>query len=350
MTRHVLVTGGAGVLGKALATTLAKRGEQVSTVDVRSWPAALSGVRHIVADIRDADRMRPAVRGVDAIVHCASGLPSYPASTIRSIIVEGTRSVLDAALEAAVPRVVYTSTTSVYGLPTVIPTPETYPREPVDPYGASKVEAEKMCERLRGAGMCIPVLRPKTFLGPGRMGLFAMLFEWAEEGHNFPLLGGGRVLTQMCATEDVVDAVIAVLDAPVDVANDTYNIAAAEFGTLRDDFQAVLDAAGHGKRVVSVPARPAAAVLQVLSAMRLSPVYRRLAYKLMADSYVSIEHARERLGFQPRYSNRQAILAAYEWWRANRKVGARRPSHRSGGQTHDDPWRQRALALAKAVF
>jgi nucleoside-diphosphate-sugar epimerase len=181
------------------------------------------------------------------------------------------------------------------------------------------------------------------------MGLFAMLFEWAEEGHNFPMLGGGKALTQMCATEDVVDAVLATLDAPAEVANDTFNIAAADFGPLRDDFQAVLDAAGHGKRVVPIPARPAAVVLQALSALHLSPVYRRLAYKLIADSYVSIDHARERLGFQPRYSNRDAILAAYEWWRSNRRV-APPPAAASTGRTSDDPWRQRALALAKAVF
>lgn len=354
MTRRVLVTGGVGVLGKALATTLAERGDEVSTLDIRSWPVAPPGVRHTVGDIRDRDQLRSLTDGVDVVVHCASGLPSYPASTIREVIVDGTRSVLDVAQSAKVPRVVHISTTSVYGLPTVVPTPETYPRHPVDPYGVCKVEAEQMCERLREEGMSIPILRPKTFLGPGRMGLFAMLFEWADEGRGFPLLGGGRALTQMCATEDVVAAVLAVIEAPDDVANDTYNIAAADFGPLRDDFQAVLDAAGHGKRVVPIPARPAAAVLNVLSTLRLSPIYRRLAYKLIADSYVSIEHARSRLGFQPRYSNREAILAAYHWWRTHRNTSAGQLAHRSAdrptGRTSDDPWRQGALALAKAFF
>jgi 2-alkyl-3-oxoalkanoate reductase len=340
----ILVTGGAGILGRALATTLAARGADVSTVDTREWPAAPAGVRHAVADIRDAERMRALAHGAEAIVHCASALPSYPAATIRSVIADGSRTVLSAARDAGVPRTVHVSTTAVYGLPTQVPTPETHPRRPVDPYSVAKVEAELMCEGLRAEGMCIPILRPKTFLGPGRMGLFAMLFEWAEEGRNFPLLGGGRALTQMCATDDVVEAVLAVLYAPADVANDTYNIAAAEFGTLREDFQAVLDAAGHGKRVVSVPARPAAAVLQALAALKLSPVYRRLAHKLLADSYVSIDRATDRLGFRPKYSNRDAILAAYDWWRANRSTG------RQAGRTSDDPWRQRALALAKAFF
>jgi nucleoside-diphosphate-sugar epimerase len=178
------------------------------------------------------------------------------------------------------------------------------------------------------------------------MGLFAMIFEWAEEGRNFPILGSGDVRIQMFAIEDLVDAVAGVLSAPSDIANDTYNFAAADFGTLREDFQAVLDAAGHGKRVVSLPARPAVAGLRLLERARLSPVYGRLLHKLLADSFVSIDKARERLGFQPRLSNRDAILRTYAWWRENRADG----SPRGAGRTSHDAWRQGALSLAKVFF
>ena len=173
-----------------------------------------------------------------------------------------------------------------------------------------------------------------------------MLFEWAEEGRNFPVLGSGAVRIQMLAIADLVAAVAGVLSAPRDVANDTYNLAAAEFGTLREDFQAVLDAAGHGKRVVSLPARPALAVLRLLERARLSPVYGRLLHKLLADSYVSIDKARERLAFRPQLSNRDAILRTYAWWQANRADG----SPRRSGLTSHDAWRQGALSVAKVLF
>ena len=347
MAQQILITGGAGVLGSALATTLAARGDLVSTLDVRPWAQAPAGVRHTVGDIRDGALLDRLTAGADAIVHSASALPSYPSGEIRSIVVDGTGSVLAAARRSGVGRVVYISSTSVYGLPTRLPTPEDYPRRPVDRYGAAKVEAELACERYRSAGLCVPVLRPKTFLGPGRLGLFAMLFEWAEDGHHFPVLGSGRALTQMCATDDVVDAILAGLDLPEGTVNDTYNVASAEFGSLRDDFQAVLDAAGHGRRVISIPARPAVAVLRVLADLRLSPVYKRLAHKLLADSYVSIDKARDRLAFQPRYSSREAILAAYGWWREQRTAA---PASRATGQASNDRWRQGALALAKVFF
>ncbi len=216
------------------------------------------------------------------------------------MIVEGTRSVLTAARDAGVPRVVHISSTAVYGLPKLVPTPEDHPREPVDPYSRARAAAEEIAEKFRADGLCVPIIRPKTFLGPGRMGLFAMLFEWAEEGHGFPILGKGGARIQMLAIDDLVDAILLVLDAPDDVAGDTYNIAAAEFATLREDFQAVLDAAGHGRRVRPVPAGPALAVLRLLGRTGLSPVYDRLLYKLLDDSYVSIAKARDRLGFAPR--------------------------------------------------
>jgi nucleoside-diphosphate-sugar epimerase len=343
----VVVTGAAGMLGGHLVRRLLADGHPVTGVDLRRAHApAHALLTHRVADVRDAAAMAGAVAGARAVIHCAAALPSYPADRIRSIIVDGTATVLAAARHAGVERVVYISSTAVYGLPTVVPTTEDHPRAPVDTYTRAKAEAEEVAEKFRADGLCLPMLRPKTFLGPGRMGLFAMLFEWAEEGRNFPVLGRGDARIQMLAIEDLVEGVLRALTAPADVANDTYNLAAARFGTLREDFQAVLDAAGHGKRVVSLPARPALAALRGLERARLSPVYGRLVHKLLADSYVSIDKARARLGFTPAMSNRDAILATYRWWQTHHRT-----SHTpTNGRTSRDPWRQGALGAVKVFF
>jgi len=334
------------MLGGSLARHLVQAGHQVVGVDLRPPLDSEPGWSHHVGDVRDTALMAKTMAGADAVVHCAGALPSYPADQIHSVIVGGTRSVLAAGHRAGVERVVHISSTAVYGLPKLVPTPEEHPRAPVDPYTRAKSEAEEVAEKFRALGLCVPILRPKTFLGPGRMGLFAMLFEWAEEGRNFPILGRGDVRIQMFAIDDLVTAVADVLAAPADVAGDTYNLAAAEFGTLREDFQVVLDAAGHGKRVVSLPARPALAGLRLLERARLSPVYGRLLHKLLADSYVSIDKACDRLGFRPRLSNQDAILRTYAWWRARRTDDA----PQSAGRTSRDAWRQGALSLAKVFF
>lgn len=344
MTERILVTGSAGMLGRPLVKHLADQGHEVTGVDLLPAPDRAPEWRHHIGDVRDTALMNKAMVGASAVIHCAAALPSYSAEQNHDINVNGARSVLTASYEAGVKRVIHVSSTAVYGLPKVVPTTEEHPREPVDPYTRAKAEAEEVAEEFRDEGMCVSILRPKTFIGPGRMGIFAMIFEWAEEGHNFPVLGSGNALIQMLAIEDLVPAIAGVLSAPEDIANDTYNLGAAEFGTLREDFQAVLDAAGHGKRVVSLPARPALAVLQLLARARLSPVYGRLQKKLLDDSYVSIEKARERLGFQPQLSNQEAILRTYAWWRENRNAGPRK------GRTSLEAWGQGALSLAKVFF
>ncbi|UVS78807.1 Cholesterol dehydrogenase [Actinokineospora sp. UTMC 2448] len=341
MVMKVLVTGSAGVLGASLAASLSASGHEVHGVDVRA--AAVPEAAHHVADVRDTATLRGLAAGMDAVIHTASALPSYPADQIRSVVVDGTRSVLDAAHRAGVPRVVHISSTAVYGLPRLVPTPEDYPQVPVDTYSAAKVDAEVVAREYRAKGMCLSVIRPKTFLGPGRMGLFAMLFEWAREGRNFPVLGRGDVRIQMLALEDLVEVIGTVLRAEPDIANDTYNVGAAEFATLREDFQTVLDAAGHGKRVVSLPIGPALAMLRGLERAKLSPVYGRLLSKLKADSYVSIDKAAARLGFAPKFSNRDAILSTYRWW-------TEQPPATGSGTSSREPWRQGALSLVKALF
>jgi len=346
---QVAITGAAGVLGSHLVDRLLGAGGQVRAFDLRTVPTR-PGLTPFTGDIRDPRALAEAFRDVDVVVHCASALPSYPVADIRSIVVDGTTTVLEAASAAAVPRVVHISSTAVYGLPRLVPTPEDHPHEPVDTYSSAKAETEKVAERFRAEGMCLSVLRPKTFLGPGRMGLFDMLFQWADEGRHFPVLGRGDVRIQMLALDDLVDAVLTVLRAPDEVACDTYNIGAAEFGTLREDFQAVLDAAAHGKRVVSLPSRPAVAVLHALGRSGLSPVYGRLVSKLLADSYVSVDKARDRLGFRPRMSNRDAILQTFDWWRARRATATPVPAGKGDGRTSRDPWRQGALRLAKVFF
>ncbi|GGZ31296.1 epimerase [Streptomyces inusitatus] len=338
----ITITGAAGMLGSRLAERLAADGHRVRGVDLRAAPGV-----ELVGDIRDRALMDRALDGSAALVHAAAALPSYPDEQIRSIIVGGTENVFAAARAARTPRVVHISSTAVYGLPKRVPTPESHPREPVDTYSRAKAAAEEIAERHRAEGMCVPILRPKTFVGPGRMGLFSMLFEWAEEGRNFPVLGKGDVRIQMFGIDDLTDAVTTVLTAPDPVANDTYNLAAAEFRTLREDFQAVLDAAGHGKRVIGLPARPALTVLAGLQRARLSPVYGRLLHKLMDDSYVSIDKAADRLGFTPKLSNQDAILRTYEWWRTARHE---RPGGGSTGRTSRDPWSQGLLSAAKIFF
>ena len=144
------------------------------------------------------------------LVHAAAALPIQASrESIRSVNVEGTAVVLAAALEAGVRRAVLISSTAVYGVPKHHPIDETSPLVGVGDYGESKIEAEEVARDVGRRGLEVVILRPKTFIGPERLGVFEILFDWIREGRRIPILGDGSNRYQLLAVEDLVEATVA---------------------------------------------------------------------------------------------------------------------------------------------
>jgi nucleoside-diphosphate-sugar epimerase len=341
-----LITGGSGFLGINLCRHLLARGQAVRSLDIAPFDYPERGaVDAILGDIRDAAAVDRAMQGVDFVVHAAAALPLSTPQDIVSTDVEGTGIVLDGAFRNGVQRVVFISSTSVYGIPDHHPLLEEDRLQGVGPYGAAKIDAERLCQAQRDLGRCVPVLRPKSFVGPERLGIFELLYDWAYTGHNFPVLGSGDNLYQLLDVEDLCEVIERCTHLPVEQVNDVFNVGAKAFGSMRDNFQAVLDRAGHGKRVIGLPARPAIAALRLLERLGLSPVYQWVYDTAAHESHVSIAKLERRLGYTPRYSNRDALLRNYDWYVAHRhELG------RATGVTHRVPWKKGALQLAKLVF
>lgn len=340
------ITGGAGFLGINLVRYLLERGHEVTSLDLEDFDYPERGrVRVVTGDIRHREDVRAAFAGADVVVHTAAALPLYPDEQIRSTDIGGTRMVLETAAELGVPRVVHISSTAVYGIPDHHPLFETDRLEGVGAYGEAKVAAEALCAEFRARGLCVPVLRPKSFVGPERLGVFALLYDWAYTGHRFPLLGSGKNRYQLLDVEDLCAAIYLAATLDGERVNDTFNIGAKEFATMREDYQAVLDEAGHGKSIVPLPAAPAIWALRVLERLGWSPLYKWVYETATKDSFVSIEKAERVLGWTPRYSNREALLRNYRWYVANLDRFARQ-----SGVTHRVPWSQGVLGLAKRVF
>jgi len=346
-TKSYLITGGAGFLGINLARFLLEKGQRVTSLDIApfDYEDAWDRVQAITGDIRDAAAVEKALEGVDIVVHTAAALPLYKPADIYSTEVDGTRNVLRAAKTKGVERFIHISSTAVYGIPDHHPLLETDRMQGVGPYGEGKVLAEQACEEYRAQGMCLPVLRPKSFIGPERLGVFAMLYEWANDGKNFPVLGSGNNPYQYLAVEDLCQAIWLSATLPCEAASDTFNIGAKEFGTPKTDFQAVLDKAGHGKRIIPIPEAPAIFILRILERLGLSPLYKWIYETAGKESFVSIEKAETRLGYKPQYSNQDALLRNYAWYLANRHKFAK-----ASGVSHRVPWQQGALKLAKLFF
>ncbi|MCS6887800.1 NAD-dependent epimerase/dehydratase family protein [Chloroflexus sp.] len=346
MADRVLITGGAGFLGINLARYLLARGYIVRSLDIAPFDyPERSQIEEHTGDIRDRAAVDRAMQGVKFVVHTAAALPLYSPADIFSTDIDGTRNVLESARDHGVERVVHISSTAVYGIPDHHPLLETDPLSGVGPYGEAKVKAEELCLEFRKAGMCVPILRPKSFVGPERLGIFAMLYDWAMEGHNFPLPGNGKNRYQLLDVEDLCEAIVRCLTLDRDRVNDTFNIGAKEFTTIKEDFQAVLDAAGHGKKIITFPAAPMVWALAILEKLKLSPVYKWAYGTVTEDSFVSVEKAERVLGFTPKYSNKEALVRNYQWYVANAKKFGQQT-----GVSHRVPWSQGILRLAKLFF
>ncbi|MCS6841684.1 MAG: NAD-dependent epimerase/dehydratase family protein [Roseiflexus sp.] len=341
-----LITGGAGFLGINLTRYLLARGHSVVSLDIAdfNYPER-NRIKAIKGDIRDRSSVDRAMKGAQIVVHAAAALPLYKKEDIFSTDLDGTRNVLQSAFEHGVERVIHISSTAVYGIPDHHPIYEDDPLRGVGPYGEAKVKAEQICLEYRAKGMCVPIIRPKSFVGPERLGVFALLYDWAKDGKNFPMIGSGNNRYQLLDVEDLCEAIYLCATLDRDRVNDTFNIGAKEFTTMREDYQAVLDAAGFGKKIIPLPATPVIWTLRILEALRLSPLYKWVYETAATDSFVSIEKAERVLGFTPKYSNKEALVRNYRWY-----IEHLQEFEGVSGISHRVPWKQGVLRLAKILF
>ena len=340
------ITGGAGFLGINVVRHLLDHGHEVVSYDIVPFDYPERGrVTAIEGDIRDLEKLTISMRGTDVVIHTAAALPLYKAEDIRSTDIAGTRNVLKAAKECSIERVIHISSTAVYGIPDHHPLYEYDKLDGVGEYGKAKIAAEEMCLEYRKKGMCVAVIRPKSFIGPERLGVFALFYDWAADGHGFPMIGSGNNRYQLLDVEDLCDAIYLCATLPRGKVNDTFNIGAKEFTTMKEDYQAVLDRAGFGKKIRGFPAAPMIWTLRILEALHMSPLYKWVYETASKDSFVSIEKAERVLGFKPKYSNKDALVRNFEWYLEHRDdfKGA-------SGVSHRVPWKQGILAFAKVFF
>jgi len=341
-----LITGGAGFLGINLTRYLLQKGHAVRIFDIAEFDYPEKGrVECIKGDIRDRNAIFKASEGVDMVIHTAAALPLYTKEDIYSTDVEGTRNVLEAAFAHEVKRAVHISSTAVYGIPDHHPLKEDDKLDGVGAYGKAKIQAEEVCLEYRKKGMCVPILRPKSFIGPERLGVFALFYDWAKDGKGFPMIGSGNNRYQLLDVEDLCEAIWLCLTLDDKKVNDTFNIGAEKFTTMKEDYQAVLDEAGFGKKIIGFPAAPVIIILRILEWLRLSPLYKWVYETASKDSFVAIEKAKNNLGFHPKYSNKDALVRNYSWYIANLD----KFSHASG-VSHRVPWKQGILKTLKAFF
>lgn len=336
----VVVTGGAGFLGKEVLAQLGAQGcTDIRVIDVAPFEGELpKGVRFFQQDLRTAD-MSEAFDGAKTVLHLAACQYHTPLAKSTydlpffEVNVDGTRRVVEAAERAKLERLVFVSTNMVYGLPDALPVHEDHKRDPFGPYGQSKLQAERLVEAAHRRGLDSAIIRPGLIVGPGRTGVVARVFDWILAGRPVWLIGNGKNRYEMMACEDVASL---VLSAGAARGFGVYNCRAREVPTMREWIEAVIAQAGSKSRVFGIPGRPLKIGLRALETVRLSPLRKDQYLIADLDYYLASDRAQKELGWSPRWSGTDAILETFRWYTAGdrgRAVAARRaPSSAHDGQ------------------
>ncbi|HUV30622.1 MAG TPA: NAD(P)-dependent oxidoreductase [Acidobacteriota bacterium] len=346
--KRVLVTGGAGFLGYHLAQNLPRRGvafmafNDIAPFIRAEYPEDCLLVN---VDVRDTEAMYRLIHDnrIDIIIHCAAALPLWRRDEIMSTNISGTRTTLEQARKCNVERTIFISSTAVYGVPDKHPLVEDDPLDGVGAYGESKIAAEAVCAEFREQGMCVPVIRPKTFIGTARLGVFQILYDWVDSGKRIPIIGKGENLYQLLEVTDLIEAIWLAGSAPADMANDIFNIGAQHFEKVKIDVGALCDFAKSGARVMPTPALLVKGALAVFEFMKISPLYKWVYGTADKDSYVSTKRIEDKLGWKARNSNQDALIASHRWYLEHKDE----LKHLKTGVTHRVGWDQGILKFFK---
>ena len=328
--KHVII-GGDGFVGRHLARLLIERGEEV----------VIGGLSKSDLDIyRSADFVRVDVRSPakvatlpiapdDVVYHLAARMlvPIKPRAErhfyFHSVNHLGTENVLRIVHERGCSKVVYFTTDMVYGRTRAMPKTEDHPREPLGPYGGSKLASEKLCEDYRAKGMNVAIFRPRLIIGPGRHGILARLFRLIESNLPVPVIGNGKNHYQFISVFDCASAALAAADRGV--PNGAYNLGSLNPPTVDDLLTRLIAAAGSRSMLLHAPAllvKPALAALDMIGWPLMDPEQYLIADE---DCIVDVSKAEKELGWRPRFADDDMLLAAYAEYRESKSAAARGP-------------------------
>jgi nucleoside-diphosphate-sugar epimerase len=337
-----LVTGGSGYFGALLVRRLAEAGHRMRVLDVNDADDRPDSVEFLQGDIRDRRLVATAVDGVDVVYHNVAQVPlARDAALLRSVNVDGTVRLLEACRDGGVAKVVHTSSSAVFGVPDVNPVLPTTVPKPQEEYGHAKLAAEWACLAAASEGLDVSIVRPRTILGHGRLGIFGILFDWIADGASPFVLGDGDNRYQFVHADDLADACVR---AGSRAGPSIFNVGTDRFGTMREALANLCVHAGTGARVRSLPVAPTAMAMKATARLGVTPFapYHWLMYS--KSMWFDIDHVRDELGWQPRYSTDEMLAESYDWFVANRA-----DTDRADASHHRRTARSGVLSLAKRL-
>jgi UDP-glucose 4-epimerase len=314
--KKVLVIGGAGYFGTVLKNYLISLDCDVVTFDRLPVPALEKKSVHVLGDIRkrvDVETCLAQHGPFDCVFHVAAELAHEMASkqSLWETNVDGTRIVAECCITYGVKKLVYTSTNCLWGKSLNRAIPEEEIPHPIEIYGQSKWEAEKILIGFKDK-LHSSIIRCPTIISAKRLGLLSILFEFIDENKRVYVVGKGDNRYQFVYAQDVAAA--CWLSAS-QKSTEIYNVGSDNVNTMRDIYSYVINESGSHSSVCSVPKTPTILLLQLAHKLNVSPL-GPYHYKMIAENFIfDTQKIKNALGWKPTKTNEEMLYEAYEFYR-----------------------------------
>jgi nucleoside-diphosphate-sugar epimerase len=343
--KTALITGGAGFFGSLLKQALLNKGVQCVSVDLEKDDTSHENLTAIQADIRNMDVMRNLFKqhSFDTIFHCAAILAHAvkDKNFLWTSNVDGTKNVAELAKEFNVKSVIFTSSNCLWAQNFHRPVKEEDIPNPVEIYGKSKLEGERILMQYKN-DMSVVIFHCPTIMDSGRLGLLSILFEFIDEGRKVWTLGGGKNCYQFIYAQDLIDACIKAASYE---KSDIFNIGSENVKSFRETYDYVISKAGTKARVASLPKKLLIFIMKLAYALKMSPL-GPYQYKMIAEDFeFDISKIKEKLNWAPTMSNEDMLYKSYKYYHDNREE----INSRKDVSAHKQPAKMGIIRLLKWV-
>ena len=314
---NCLVTGGSGYLGSALIKYISSKFSKVANFDkIENYN---QNNNFIKGDILDIDNITNATKNINIIYHCIAKVPiTKNKNDFVEVNETGTENLLKAAKINKVKKVIFVSSSAVFGIPIKIPILEDDERNPVEQYGLSKKKGEDLCFEYMKSGLDITVIRPRTILGENRLGIFSILFEWIEQNKNIPVLNNGENYYQFIDIRDLVDAIYKSSLLP---GSNIFNIGSEKFDTISGTLKSLIENTNSKSIIKNIDQNFMFKILSILSKINLVPL-QDYHLKVYGESvFFDISRSKKILNWSPKFSSTDSMIESYKSYIFQKKNG-----------------------------
>jgi len=305
---NFLITGGSGFVGSHLCKTLIKAGNTVFNLDIIKSDNAVS--KDFTINILDKNSLNKVFEEnkIDIIIHSCAEVPITKSKNFFKVNFDGTKNILDCFLKYKVKKLVYISSSAVYGVPKKIPICEGDIREPVENYGKSKKMGEDECLNLISRGENITIIRPRTIIGGGRLGIFSFLFEWIKSDSNIPVMNNGDNKYQFVNLEDFCDAVI--LSSFSSFSGDI-NIGSNSIDTIRNNLEKLIIKANSKSKLKNLDNFYLFKFANIFQKLNIIPLHEYHFKAYGANIFFNNEKSKNILNWSSKYSDYESLEQSY---------------------------------------